>query len=154
MTRGLAVIATGLVAFVGTGCSAPVQRESVPPAAVIAPEQQLQTLRERAAAFWAARMEDNEKGQWELLEPRGKGRVTPKEYASERKGVRYLGYKIEDATIEGYFATVKVRLLFQPVLQRMVSVPVQTVLLDDQWIRVAGTWYRQLDDRQAPRREP
>ena len=153
MTR-LAVIATGLVAFVGTGCAAPVQRESASSAAVIAPEQQAQTLRERAAAFWAARMEDDEKGQWELLEPRGKGRVTPQEYASERKGVRYLGYKIEDATIEGYFATVKVRLLFQPVLQRMVSVPVQTVLLDDRWIRVAGTWYRQLDDRQAPRREP
>jgi hypothetical protein len=154
MTRGLAVIATGLVALVGTGCAAPVQRESASPVAMVAPEQQVQTLRERAAAFWAARMEDDEKGQWELLEPRGKGRVTPQEYASERKGVRYLGYKIEDATIEGHFATVKVRLLFQPVLQRMVSVPVQTVLLDDQWIRIAGRWYRQLDDRQAPRREP
>ena len=153
MKRGLAAIVTGLVALAGTGCAAPVPRESASPLAVIAPERQVQVLRERAAAFWAARMEDDEKGQWDLLEPRGKGRVTPQEYASERKGVRYLGYKIEDATIAGYFATVKVRLLFQPLLQR-VSAPVQTVLLDDQWIRIAGTWYRQLDDRQAPRREP
>jgi hypothetical protein len=153
MKRGLAVIATVLVALAAAACAAPVPREGASPSAVIAPERQVQILRERAAAFWAARMEDDEKGQWDLLEPRGKGRVTPQEYASERKGVRYLGYKIEDATIEGYFATVKVRLLFLPILQR-VSAPVQTVLLDDQWIRIAGTWYRQLDDRQAPRSEP
>jgi hypothetical protein len=154
MKRGWSVIGTGLLIVAGTGCATTLPKESATPSAVIAPEQQVQTLRERAAAFWAARMEDDEKGQWDLLEPRGKGRVTPREYASERKGVRYLGYKIEDATIEGYFAVVKVRLLFQPILQRMVNVPVQTVLLDDQWIRIAGTWYRQLDDRQAPRREP
>lgn len=153
MKRRLAAIAIGLVALAGAGCARPAPKESASPSQVIAPERQVQILRERAAAFWAARMEDDEKGQWELLEPRGKGRLTPQEYASERQGVRYLGYKIEDATIAGYFATVKVRVLFQPLLQR-VSVPVQTVVLEDRWIRVAGAWYRQQDDRQAPRPEP
>ena len=153
MTRPLAVVATGLMILVGTGCATPAPKEGPSPSAVIAPERQAQILRERAAAFWAARMEDDEKVQWDLLEPRGKGRVTPKEYASEHRGVQYLGYKVEDATIEGYFATVKVRVLFRPILQRM-SVPVQTVLLDDYWIRVAGAWYRQLDDRRPPRPEP
>jgi hypothetical protein len=153
MKRRLAAIAIGLVALAGAGCAGPAPKESASPSQAIAPERQVQILRERAAAFWAARMEDDEKGQWELLEPRGKGRVTPQEYQSERKGVRYLGYKVEDATIAGYFATVKVRVLFQPILQR-VSVPLQTVVLEDRWVRVAGTWYRQLDDRQAPRAEP
>ena len=153
MKRGLAVTATGLVALAVAGCAAPSPRESASPTAMIAPERQVQILRERAAAFWAARMENDEKAEWELLEPRGKGRVTAREYASEHKSVRYLGYKVEDATIEGYFATVKVRVLFQPVLQR-VSVPAQALLLDDYWIRVAGIWYRQLDDRRPPKPEP
>ena len=154
MKHGWSVIAVGLVALAVGGCAAPVAKDTAPVSAVVVPDGQSQTLRERAAAYWAARVEGDDKTQWELLEPRGRGRMTPAEYASERKGVRYLGYKIEDATVEGYFATVKVRLLFQPVLQRLVSVPVLTVLMDDQWIKVAGTWYRQLDDRQAPRREP
>jgi hypothetical protein len=147
MTRRLSVIATGLVALAGVGCATPT-KEIVSPA-VVAPEQQAQVLRERAAAFWAARMENDDKGQWELLEPRGKGRVTPQEYASERKGVRYLGYRIEEAEIRGYFATVKVRVLVQPILQSL-SVPPQAVVLQDNWVKISGTWYRQLDDRQAP----
>jgi hypothetical protein len=80
--------------------------------------------------------------------------MTPQEYAAERRGIRYLGYQIEDAAIEGYFATVKVRLLFQPILPRLTSVAPQTVLMDDRWIRVGGAWYRQLDDRKPQRLEP
>jgi len=68
--------------------------------------------------------------------------------------VRYLGYQVEEAAIAGSFAIVKVRVLFQPILQRMANVAVQTILLDDQWIRIGGTWYRQVDDRQPQRREP
>ena len=154
MKYGLAVIAASLVALGGGGCAATAQKETASPPAVVAPDGQVQTLRERAAMYWAARTEGDDKTQWDLLEPRGRGRLTPQEYASERKGVRYLGYQVEEAAIAGYFAIVKVRVLFQPILQRMASVPVQTVLLDDQWIRIGGTWYRQVDDRQPQRREP
>lgn len=159
MKRPGAAIAVGLLALVGAGCAAPAARTDSTPVAAPADapavsEAQVQTLRERAAAYWAARMSGDDKTQWDLLEPRGRGRITAQEYASERKGIKYLGYQIEDASIEGYFATVKVRLLFQPLLQRMANVPVQTVLMDDPWVRVHGTWYRQFDDRQPPRREP
>jgi hypothetical protein len=154
MKRSLAVIAVGLVALAGAGCATPVRTESTSASAAVASDGQVQTLRERAAAYWAARMAGDDKGQWELLEPRGRGRLTPKEYGAGRTGVRYLGYQVEDATIDGYFATVKVRLLFQPILPRLVSVPVQTVRMDDQWIRVGGTWYHQLDESQPQRREP
>jgi len=154
MKRAVRVLAIGLAALAGAGCatqSAPVAAPAAPPAAS---EAQVKTLRERAAAYWAARMNGDDKTQWDLLEPRGRGRITVQEYASERKGIKYLGYQVEDATIEGYFATVKVRLLFQPLLQRMANVPVQTVLMDDQWVQVGGNWYRQFDDRRPPSREP
>lgn len=154
MKRGVTVIAVGLVALGAAGCAASAPKESVSAPAAVPAEAQVQTLRERAATYWAARMQGDDKTQWDLLEPRGRGRLTPQEYGVERKGIRYLGYQIEEAAIDGYFAIVKVRLLFQPILQRMANVSVQTVLMDDQWVRVAGTWYRQMDDRQAPRREP
>ena len=166
MKRAVAVIALGMVTVGVAACAspvsqetsvakaAPVTKEAAAPPTAAKPEEQAQALRERAAEYWAARMEGDDKAQWELLEPRGKGRVTAQEYAAGRSGVRYLGYQIEDAAIDGYFAIVKVRLLFQPILPRMTSVPVQTVLMDDQWVRVAGTWYRQLDERQAPKLEP
>ena len=154
MKHGLAVIAASLVALGGAGCAATAQKETASPPTAVASDGQVQTLRERAAMYWAARMEGNNKTQWDLLEPRGRGRMTPQEYAAERQGVRYLGYQVEEAAIAGYFAIVKVRVLFQPILQRMANVPVQTVLLDDQWIRIGGTWYRQVDDRQPQRREP
>jgi hypothetical protein len=154
MKHGVAVIAVGLVALGAAGCATSAPKESAPASAVAPTPAEVQTLRERAATYWAARMQADDRTQWELLEPRGRGRMTAQEYGAERKGIRYLGYQIEEARIDGYFAIVKVRLLFQPILQRMASVPVQTVLMDDQWVRVAGTWYRQMDDRQAPRREP
>jgi hypothetical protein len=159
MKRPVRAIAASLIALGAVGCAGPARTATTPAPAAASTvpepsEAQVQSLRERAAAYWAARMSGDDRTQWELLEPRGQGRLTPQEYATERKGIKYLGYQIEDATIDGYFATVKVRLLFQPLLQRMVSVPVQTVLMDDPWVRVRGTWYRQLDDRQAPRREP
>lgn len=153
MKTVLTLTVAGLVALCGAGCAAPARTETTS-ASTAATERQVQTLRERAAAYWAARMAGDDKTQWDLLEPRGRGRITAQEYAAERKGIRYLGYQVEDATIDGYFAVVKVRLLFQPVLTRMVNVPTQTVLMDDQWIRVGGTWYRQMDDRQPQRREP
>lgn len=154
MKRFAAWVPLGLIILGVLGCSAQTRTETAPPTPTVASEEQVQTLRERAAAYWAARMAGDDQVQWELLEPRGRGRLTPQEYGTERKGIRYLGYRIEEATIDGYFAIVKVRLLFQPVLQRLANVPVQTVLMDDQWVRVRGTWYRQFDDRQAPRREP
>lgn len=154
MKRLLVAIATGLVALGAVAGTAPAASQSTSTSGPALSAGEVQTLRERAATYWAARMAGDDKGQWELLEPRGRGRMTPQEYAAERRGLKYLGYQIEDATIEGYFATVKVRLLFQAILPRMASVAPQTVLMDDRWIRVGGAWYRQLDDRKAQKLEP
>jgi hypothetical protein len=156
------LIAVGVMALAVAGCATPTRTETAATSAAAsvaatpppASEAQVQTLRERAAAYWAARMAGDDRGQWELLEPRGKGRMTSQEYAAGRRGIRYLGYQVEEATINGYFATVKVRVLVQPMLPRLASTPVQAVLMDDPWVRVDGTWYRQLDESQPQKREP
>jgi hypothetical protein len=143
---GRTVIATGLVmlSVVGWATAGEAQNPSATPSA----GGDVQALRERAAAFWAARLAGDSKGQWELLEPRGRGRLTPQEYAGGPGALRYLAYQVEDATINGYFATVRVRLMLQPLLPSLVRVPVQTVVAQDSWIRVGGVWYHSLDDEE------
>lgn len=108
-------------------------------------------LRERAAAFWAARVAGDPKGQWELLEPRGRGRLTPGEYVAGPGAMKYLAYQVEDATVSGHFADVNVRLLVQPILptaHRSKVGPSSTVVTD-RWVRIGGTWYRSLEQKGA-----
>ncbi len=109
-----------------------------------AARDEVQALRERAAAFWAARVAEDFRAQWELLEPRFKGRVSAEEYRTGRGNLRYLAYQVEEATVDGAFATVKVRVLAQPILlaARGQRIPPQAALVDDPWIRIGGVWYR------------
>jgi hypothetical protein len=104
-------------------------------------------LRERAATFWAARVAGDSKGQWELLEPRGRGRLTPGDYAVTRGAVKYIAYQVEETTVNGYFATVKVRLLVQPWLptRQPKKIDPLSTLVSDRWVRIEGTWYRSLE---------
>jgi hypothetical protein len=116
-------------------------------------------LRERAAAFWAARVATDLQSQWELLEPRGKGRFTPQEYGEGRGAVKYLAYQVEGATVTGLFASVKVRLLIQPVVASPSGsrIPAQAAVVDDGWVRIGGVWYRRLDEgttARSPARQP
>lgn len=118
----------------------------VPPSAATADEKE--ALRARAAAFWAARVDGDAKAQWEVLEPRGRGRLTPADYAPARPAVRYLAYQVEDATVNGYFATVTVRLLVQAILpsrQGSGKVIPSTAVVKDGWVRIGGIWYRSLE---------
>src|SRR5262245_23091688 len=113
---------------------------SAPVAASPAPDTA--TLQERAAAFWAARVTGDVQAQWDLLEPRWRGRMTPLEYGADQAvGGRYLAYQVEGATVKGSFAEVKVKLLVQQVLPPSAAsraVGPQAVVLDDGWIRIRG----------------
>jgi hypothetical protein len=104
-------------------------------------------VRERAAAFWAARVSGDYAKQWELLEPRARGRMTVQEYATPRNVVKYLAYQVEDAKVEGFFAKVRVRLVVQPTLpfapQRRVAP--SAAVVEDPWVKVQGTWYHATD---------
>jgi hypothetical protein len=132
---------------------APAVIGQAPPPPAPASGMEVGSLRERAAAFWAARVAADFSAQWELLEPRGRGRMTAPEYASQKGAVKYLAYQVEDATVDGYFAVVKVRLLVQPkpqVQSTRRSIGPQAITVPDRWVRIAGTWYRSLEQVGEP----
>jgi hypothetical protein len=147
---GRAVLAVGLVVIGSVGGVASVFGQGAAPSSVpTASEAEVEALKERAAKFWAARVAGDLETQWQLLEPRWKGRMTAAEYGSDLTGGRWLAYQIEGVTVNGLFATVKVRLLAQQILppttMARVRVRPQAAVAGDGWIRIDGLWYRRLD---------
>lgn len=151
----VALIGLGVMSWAGsTSAQTPVASTAPPDS-----EADVLALRERAAAFWAARVATDLQSQWELLEPRGKGRLTAQEYGEGRGAVKYLAYQVEGATVTGLFATVKVRVLIQQVVASPTGnrIPPQAAVVDDGWVRIGGVWYRRLDEgttARSPARQP
>jgi hypothetical protein len=151
-----AVLALGLVTIGVAGWVASVPAQGV--AGTSAPavsEAEVLALKERAAAFWAARVAGDLETQWQFLEPRWQGRMTAAEYGLGLTGGRWLAYRVEDARVNGFFATVKVRLLVQQNLPASsagrVRMTPQGALVDDGWVRIGGVWFRRLEGAdQAP----
>jgi hypothetical protein len=133
-----------------SGCAGPHRAAGTAPASPAsagASASDVERLRERAAAFWAARVAGDPNAQWELLEPRGRGRMTPLEYVPGPGALKYLAYQVEDATVDGYFADVSVRILVQPILPtaRKAKIGPSGAVVKDRWVRIGGTWYRSLE---------
>ena len=151
LAAGFALLLSVLVGL--PGCAVTQNAASPPPASegAVAPPavatSEVERLRERAAAFWAARVAGDPKAQWELLEPRGRGRFTPLEYVPGPGAMKYLAYQVENAAVRGYFADVSVRLLVQPILSaaRKTKIGPSSTLVQDRWVRIGGTWYRSLE---------
>jgi len=146
--RTLLAVGLVLLEVVGWVASVPGQGVSAS-SAPMASEAEVLALQERAAAFWAARVAGDFETQWQFLEPRWKGRMTAAEYGSDLTGGRYLAYQVEGAIVNGFFATVKVRLLVQqnlPPGAGRTRVSPQVTIVDDGWIRIRGVWYRRLVD--------
>jgi hypothetical protein len=144
--RGLAA---GLVLLLGLpACATTKGAASMPPVSEgTATASDVERLRERTAAFWAARVAGDPKAQWELLEPRGRGRMTPLEYVPGPGAMKYLAYQVENATVSGYFADVSVRILVQPILPptQKAKIGPSSTTVKDRWVRIGGTWYRSLE---------
>lgn len=145
-----AVLAVGLLFIGSVGGVASVYGQGAATASVpSASEAEVQALTERAAKFWAARVAGDLDTQWQLLEPRWRGRMTAAEYGSDLTAGRWLAYRIEGVTIKGFFASVNVRLLVQMTLPPDVAARVRATphatLAEDAWIRIGGLWYRRLD---------
>jgi hypothetical protein len=148
LAAGFALLLNVLAGFPGVAAAQGVS--STPPASGGAgAASDVERLRERAAAFWAARVAGDPKAQWELLEPRGRGRLTPLEYVPGPGALKYLAYQVENATVSGYFADVSVRILVQPILPttHKAKVGPQSTMVNDRWVRIGGTWYRSLEQQ-------
>lgn len=153
-SAALCLISLSAIAGGCAGQPTPAETAAAPPPAStppVATAAEIQTLRERTAAFWAARVANDPVKQWDLLEPRGQGRMTALEYGGVPRAVKYIAYQVEDATVRGYFATVKVRLIVQPILptRSQRQIPPAAVVIDDRWVRVKGTWYRTLEQEEG-----
>ena len=150
-------LVVGLVVLGLVGWVASVRGQGLLASPAPGSEADVLALRERAAAFWAARVAGDGQAQWQLLEPRGKGRLTAQEYASDSGGGRYLAYQVEGATVDGLFATVKVKVLVQQILPPSSvrrSIPPQATVVNDGWVRIGGVWYRRLDAGAVQARQP
>ena len=146
-----ALLLGGFVGLLGLISSGGVFAQGSPVAAT-APgsEAEILELRQRVAGFWAARVAGDADAQWQLLEPRGKGLITVQEYGAAPTGGKYLAYQVEDASIKGFFATVKVKVLVQQLLSspgaaRSIGGP-QVTTVEDGWIKIGGVWYRRFED--------
>ena len=137
-----------------TGLTSATRAQTVQPAATgPAPTQaqEAEVLRQRVADFWFARVNRDFKAQWDLLEPRFKGRVPAQAYAGGRGSIQYIAYQVEEADIQGPFAEVKVKVLAQPISPRLRDrrvASVRAVTVSDKWVRVKGVWYRRMDRAQ------
>jgi hypothetical protein len=150
--RALAADAAITLAAPGAGAAQVAPPTAPPPASAPgATAEDVDSLRERAATFWAARIALDSAKQWELLEPRGRGRMSAEEYGGVPRAVKYLGYQVEGASVHGYFAKVKVRLIVQPVLPTAPrrQVAPAAVIVEDTWVRIRGTWYRSMEQEEG-----
>ena len=79
--------------------------------------------------------------------------MAPAEYGGVPRAVKYLAYQVEDANVRGYFGTVKVRLIVQPVLPTAPTrrIAPAAVVVDDAWVKIQGTWYRSLEQEEGRR---
>lgn len=148
----LAGLALATLAVMAPGAAA--QGTSTPAPAAADPSADVEVLRQRVAQFYAARLAGDVRGQWELLEPRVRARMTPEEFAADAGQARYLGYKVEDAAIRGPFAAVRVRVLILVALPTQARgvrhVPPQVSMAQEQWIKLGGVWYRMTEEMEVP----
>jgi hypothetical protein len=145
---GIVFLAQGLPwVAVSSGQGATSEQAVKPGEQAVKPgEVETLTLRQRAAEYWQARVARDYKSQWELTEPRLKGRITPEEYARGKGAIQYLGYEVGDASIDGSFATVQVKVIARVALPNSPAKPVvRTATVGDAWVKVDGVWYRRAD---------
>jgi hypothetical protein len=141
-------VAAPAAAQSATSAPSPISGTATAPTASSA---DIDSLRERVAAFWAARVAGNYTAQWELHEPRARGRMTPGEYTVQRGVLKYLAYQVEDASVNGYFSIVRVRVLVQPLLPTASprALAPAALLVQDRWVKIGGTWYRSLEQEES-----
>jgi hypothetical protein len=112
---------------------------------------ELKLIKERAARYWEAKLARDFRTQYEMLEPRVRGRLPFEDFIKGKGVVEYLGATVEDAQVTGNFATVTLRIrarVRHPML-RPTPPPKETTALE-RWVRVRGVWYRTLEEVPPP----
>jgi hypothetical protein len=100
-----------------------------------------QDLRERARAYWDARIARSPK-VYEFYVPPEKGGAS-RDRITEGGNMVFKTAEIEVIELDGDRGDVRVRAAYSVVLPRAVPLPdVQSMVIREGWSRVDGTWYR------------
>jgi hypothetical protein len=107
------------------------------------PETRLDlTLKERARAFWEARVSENYAAQHSFLEPKLQRSMTVTDFIKQQGPIQYLEARVDGVKVEEARGFVTVRILYQlRLLQRSAPVKQETVF-QEEWVRRGGEWYR------------
>ncbi|WP_422848658.1 hypothetical protein ACOYR4_03565 [Acidovorax sp. M14] len=123
-------IAGGMAAVVLAGCAA------LGPAT---PEQQ---VKERATAFWNARLKADPQGAYALLSPSYRGIRSEKEFVqSNSRGIAAEKVEVGAVTCEAEKCTARVAITGKPAVPGL-TLPVITNYMDDVWVSEQGQWWR------------
>ena len=100
------------------------------------------TLKERAGAFWEARVKEDYAAQHSFLEPKVKRTMSVTDYIKRQGPVQYLEAHVDGVKVEEARGFVTVRLLVQVKLLLQKAPTKQETVVREEWVRRGGEWYR------------
>jgi hypothetical protein len=101
-------------------------------------------LRERAQAFWEARVKEDFASQYSYLEPKVRRQLSLADYIKQQGPVQYMAARVEGVQVDEARGLVTVRIRVHIRLPRLVELRDQEKVFQEEWVRRGGEWYRLL----------
>lgn len=112
---------------------------------VLTEEQRLERLRERAEAFWAARVRSDFETTYTMLDPAFRARFDYLGYAAQQRGIVFHAFELVDVrtwdNIGGVAAKVSVTIPPTIVQGQEISLPMADDLIRSEWVWLHDDWY-------------
>ncbi len=109
----------------------------------LSPEE---ALRQRAQAFWEARVKEDYAGQYAVLEPKVKRTMTVADYIKGQGPLQYLEARIGEVKVEAAKGLVQVwvraRIKLSAGSRKLPDISKQEHEVKEKWVRRHGEWYR------------
>lgn len=99
-------------------------------------------LKERAQAFWEAKVKEDYAAQYRFLEPKVRRKMSLTDYIKRQGPVQYLEAHVNGVQVEEARGLVTVRILFQLKLPPKKTPVQQEKVFQEEWVRRGGEWYR------------
>ena len=123
-------------------------------------QQRAQPLEQRVAAFWEARIQDDDFAAYQYEAYAHTGKITPTQYVKRRSPLmKYTEYSINKIQEQENEAQVRVVIKYQLTVPGMTTLSLDSVV-QDRWVRLDnGQWYRnneknkQSQPNQAPAKQ-
>lgn len=99
-------------------------------------------LKERAQAFWEAKVKEDYAAQYSFFEPKVRRKMSLTDYIKRQGPVQYLEARVNGVKVEEARGFVTVRILFQLKLPPKRNLVKQEKVFQEEWVRRGGEWYR------------